>query len=157
MSPRNPTTDAADAPPSQAQAALRFGWWGLLLFATAGLGLEALHGFKVAGYLDVGQETRRLMWTLAHAHGTLLSLIHIAWGASLAVLGRGDVRRRRWIGRLLRIATVLLPGGFALGGVWVHGGDPGIAAALLVPPGALTLLVALGLAAREMSAAEETD
>ena len=51
---------------------IRFGWWSLLVFASAGLVLESLHGFKVRAYLDTSNETRRLMWTLAHAHGTLL-------------------------------------------------------------------------------------
>ncbi|HEY8174006.1 MAG TPA: hypothetical protein VIH21_13040, partial [Dehalococcoidia bacterium] len=55
---------------------LRFGWWSLFVFATLGLTLEALHGFKVRAYLDVSNDTRRLMWTLAHAHGTLLGLVH---------------------------------------------------------------------------------
>ena len=57
---------------------LHWGWWGLLVFLSLGIILEALHGFKVGAYLDVGNETRRLMWTLAHAHGTMLSLIHMA-------------------------------------------------------------------------------
>jgi len=51
---------------------LLWGWWGLLVFLSLGIILEALHGFKVGAYLDVGNETRRLMWTLAHAHGTML-------------------------------------------------------------------------------------
>ena len=51
---------------------LRFGWASLFVFATLGVGLELLHGFKVGLYLDVGNETRRLLWTLAHAHGVLL-------------------------------------------------------------------------------------
>ena len=54
---------------------LRFGWWTLLLFLSLGLVLEALHAFKASGYLSVAHETRRLMWTLAHAHGTLLGII----------------------------------------------------------------------------------
>ncbi len=65
---------------------LRFGWWLLLVFASAGLALELLHGFKVRAYLDVSNETRRLMWTLAHAHGTLLGLVHIVFGLSLAAV-----------------------------------------------------------------------
>ena len=48
---------------------VRFGWWSLLLFTTFGLILEVFHGFKVRAYLDLSTETRRLMWTLAHAHG----------------------------------------------------------------------------------------
>jgi len=40
---------------------LRFGWWTLLIFLTLGLGLEALHGFKVGMYLKSSNETRRLM------------------------------------------------------------------------------------------------
>ena len=54
---------------------LRVGWWSLLLFATLGLVLESLQGFKVRAYLDVSNETRRLMWTLAHAHGTLVGIV----------------------------------------------------------------------------------
>ena len=53
---------------------LRFGWWSLLGFLCLGFMLELLHGFKAGFYLDVSNETRRLMWTLAHAHGALLGL-----------------------------------------------------------------------------------
>lgn len=59
---------------------LRFGWWSLLVFLSLGGVLETLHGFKVGWYVDVGNETRRLMFTLAHAHGTLLALVNIAAG-----------------------------------------------------------------------------
>jgi hypothetical protein len=57
---------------------LRFGWWSLLVFLSLGAVLEALHGFKIGWYVDVGNETRRLMFTLAQAHGTLLALVNIA-------------------------------------------------------------------------------
>ena len=56
---------------------LWFGWWSLLVFATAGLVLESLHGFKVRAYLDTSNETRRLMWTLAHGFAILLELIEL--------------------------------------------------------------------------------
>ena len=46
--------------PTYAMRHLRFGWWSLLVFATLGLVLESLHGFKVRAYLDVSNETRRL-------------------------------------------------------------------------------------------------
>ncbi|PYL06334.1 MAG: hypothetical protein DME34_09145, partial [Verrucomicrobia bacterium] len=55
---------------------LRFGWWSLLVFLMIGAGLETLHGFKIGWYVDVGNETRRLMFTLAHAHGTALALVN---------------------------------------------------------------------------------
>src|SRR5688572_24062207 len=58
---------------------LRFGWFSLLVFLTLGLMLEALHGFKVQAYLNVMNETRRLMWTLAHAHGAMLGLAHLGF------------------------------------------------------------------------------
>ena len=74
---------------------LRFGWWSLLLFATLGLVLESLQGFKVRAYLDVSNETRRLMWTLAHAHGTLGGLLHLGLAASVGHLvgGRPQIGR----------------------------------------------------------------
>ena len=56
---------------------LRFGWWSLLVFLSLGGVLETLHGFKIGWYVDAGNEMRRLMFTLAHAHGTALALVNI--------------------------------------------------------------------------------
>jgi hypothetical protein len=122
-----------------AQRHVRFGWWSLLVFATAGLVLESLHGFKVRAYLDVSNETRRLMWTLAHAHGTLLSLVHVVFGLTVrSGLGPPD-RALRPISSTLIAASVLLPGGFFLGGIAFFGGDPGLGV-LVVPLAAVLLL-----------------
>lgn len=65
---------------------LAFGWWSLLLFLSLGIVLEALHGLKISWYLNVGMETRRLLWRLAHAHGTMLSLVHLAFASTLSQL-----------------------------------------------------------------------
>lgn len=129
---------------------LRFGWSCLLVFLTFGLVLEALHGFKVDLYLNVANETRRLMWTLAHAHGTLLSLVNIAFGLTLAVR-RVAMPRGTFASRALIAATILLPGGFFLGGLVIYGGDPGLGV-LLVPIAGALLLVAVFLIARAVSA-----
>lgn len=129
---------------------LRFGWWGLLVFACLGIALESLHGFKVRWYLDVANEARRHLFTLAHAHGTLLSLIHVAFGLCVAALPGWDEGRRRSASRALLGAVVLMPGGFLLGGVFVQGGDPGLGIALL-PLGAVLLVAALWLTARQTS------
>jgi hypothetical protein len=127
---------------------LRFGWWSLLLFATLGLVLESLHGFKVRAYLDVSNETRRLMWTLAHAHGTLLGIIHIVFGLTLRGGTAHALANQRLISASLYAASVLLPGGFFLGGVAFYAGDPGVGV-LLVPAGAVLLLYAIfGIARR---------
>jgi creatinine amidohydrolase len=37
---------------------LRFGWWSLLVFASFGLILETLHGFKVPAYLHISNELK---------------------------------------------------------------------------------------------------
>jgi len=125
---------------------LRFGWWSLLLFATLGLVLESLQGLKVRAYLDVSNETRRLMWTLAHAHGTLLAIVHVifalTWRSAPASLPSP-----RLISASLIAASVLLPGGFFLGGVTFYSGDPGVGV-LLVPIGGMLLLFALFSIAR---------
>src|SRR5213595_4363104 len=71
---------------------LRFGWWSLLLFLSLGGVLETLHGFKVGWYVDVGNEMRRLMFTLAHAHGTLLALLNIAAGLTARSVERFELR-----------------------------------------------------------------
>lgn len=128
---------------ARARFHFRFGWWTLLFFACLGLGLEALHGFKVGYYLDVANETRRLMWRLGHAHGVLLSLVHVAFGATLHALA--PTRRLVLVSsRALVGASLLLPAGFVLAGFGPHGGDPGPAIAL-VPLGATCLLVAVAL------------
>ncbi len=125
---------------------LRFGWWSLLVFLTVGLILEGLHSFKVGLYLDADHQTRRLMWTLAHAHGTLLSLINLAFAGMVRAIPAWPARRRALASRCLYGASLLLPGGFLLGGAWVHGGDPGLGV-LLVPVGGLLLLLSVLLTA----------
>jgi len=49
--------------------------------------------------------------------------------------------------RCLLGALVLVPLGFFLGGVFIHGGDPGIGV-ILVPPGGLLLFLSVLLTAR---------
>jgi hypothetical protein len=128
---------------------LRLGWIGLLVFVSLGAVLEALHAWKSGAYLGVGNETRRLMWTLAHAHGVGLSLLNIGFAATLNMLFETLDKRLQLASRLLAWATVLLPLGFFLGGVITYDSDPGLGV-LLAPVGALLLwlciiLVALGI------------
>jgi hypothetical protein len=129
---------------------LRIGWWTLLLFAALGLLLEALQGFKVAAYLDVSNETRRLMWRLAHAHGALLGAVNILFALTLGASPSAFPGASR-ISTSLIAATVLLPLGFFLGGVVFYSGDPGVGV-LLVPIGATLLLLSLYWIARAVSA-----
>jgi hypothetical protein len=116
----------------------KWGWGCLALFATIGLLLETLHGFKLAAFVD--HETRRTMWRLAHAHGAMLGLVHLGFASQLAsdaVSGE----RARGASLALRVATVCMPGGFALGGAWYFDGDPGLGIAL-VPVGGVALIYA---------------
>lgn len=118
---------------------LTFGWLSLLVFVVLGGVLEALHGFKVDWYLAVGNETRRLLWRLAHAHGTFLALVHVAFAVSLP--RRGD-RAPTLASACLLGASIALPGGFLLAGLGVADGDPGLGITL-VPFGLVLLLVAI--------------
>ena len=126
---------------------LRFGWWSLLCFLSLGIVLEGMHGLKVGWYLDVSNETRRLMWTLAHAHGTLLSLVHLAFALTVRSIAAGETPWQRVASSSLRGASVALPGGFFLGGIKIYDGDPGLGV-LLVPVGAVMLFVAVLSTAR---------
>ena len=126
---------------------LQVGWWSLLLFLTLGLVLETLHGFKVGFYLDVSNSTRGLMWTLAHAHGTLFSILNLVLAMSMRLMPDWKASSRTLASRCLLGALVLIPLGFFLGGVFIHGGDPGIGL-ILVPPGALLLFLSVLLTAR---------
>jgi len=138
MSPETPG-------PNLVRRHLRFGWWSILVFLTLGIALEAMHGFKVRWYLDVDNETRRLMWRLAHAHGVLVGLLNVAFACSLRDLaGAGSPN---FASRCLLAAGVLLPLGFFLGGIVVWEGDPWLGV-LLVPVGALLLLAGVLAVAR---------
>jgi hypothetical protein len=125
---------------------IAFGWWLIVVSVLFGTALEGMHAFKLGFYLDVSNETRRLLWTLAHAHGALLGLVNIAFAASLPRLRRLGDRDRRFASTALRAGGLLLPGGFFLGGVFVYEGDPG-PAVLLAPIGALLVLAAVVLIA----------
>jgi uncharacterized membrane protein len=127
---------------------LRFGWWSLLIFLLFGGVLETLHGFKIGWYLDVGNEMRRLMFTLAHAHGTLLALVNIAAGLTARSVARFDLRPS--ISSVLIWAAILLPAGFFLGGVVTYGGDPGLGV-WLVPVGAILLFYSVARIALDLS------
>ena len=133
--------------PDPSRLHLRIGWWSLLVFLTLGLTLETLSGFKVGLYVDVSSSTRRLMWTLAHAHGTLLSIINIIFAVTLRMATEWSETARVLASRCLRGALVLMPLGFFLGGIRTYGGDPGLGV-LLVPPGGFLLFVAVLLTAR---------
>jgi hypothetical protein len=137
----------ADSTVDYSRRHLRFGWWSLLVFASLGLVLETLHGFKVRAYLDVSNDTRRLMWTLAHAHGTLIAVLHVVFALTLRSGLEMSTPNQRLASNALVGASVLLPGGFFLGGVAFYSGDPGLGV-LLVPVGAVLLLTSVYLIAR---------
>jgi hypothetical protein len=123
----------------------------LLLFLAFGLTLEALHGCKAAIYLNVSNELRRLMWTLAHAHGAALALVHIALAIALSRAGGWPAPGRDIASACLTAATVLLPGGFFLAGLFLHDQRPGVGI-VLVPIGGILFLYAALLAARAFHA-----
>ena len=123
---------------------LRAGLWGLVVFLALGAALETLHATKAPSYVDAGQETTRLLLRLAHAHGTLVSLVNVVY--ALAIRARPAMATAATSACLLA-ALVLLPLGFFVGGLFAHGGDPGLGI-VLVPPGALALAAGIALAAR---------
>lgn len=128
---------------------LYLGWMSLLIFLSLGIVLEALHGFKVTAYLGVANSTRRLMWTLAHAHGTLLGLLHIAFAVSLPKLQAAQSNTLKLASGCLMWSGILIPAGFFLGGVSFHDGNPGLGI-LLLPFGAALLFTAVLLTFRSL-------
>lgn len=151
MSEPDTSTDLAGPPdPSDARQRLRgccrlhltVGWWTLLLFLTLGFGLEVLHGLRSGWYLNVDVETRRLMLRLAHAHGTLLAIVNLCFAGTLSLATDWTVTALTTASRCLLAATLMLPGGFVLGGLFLYGNDPGWGI-LLVPAGACLLFVSV--------------
>ena len=130
---------------------LRFGWWALLLFLSLGFTLEVMHGFKIGYYLSVSNETRRLMWRLAHSHGALFGLVNIGFALTVRLSAAdGDPVWRRIASRCFLLGGALLPLGFFLGGIIVDEGDPWVGI-LLVPVAAAFLFVATLLTALNAS------
>ena len=114
-----------------------YGWMGLAAWSTFGLGLEAAHGWKVSAFLD--NELTRLLLTLAHAHGALLSLVLIAFAVhGASQLDPGE----RWPRSALLFAWATMPLGFALGAIAHPESDPSLGI-VLVPVGALSLIAGL--------------
>ncbi len=141
--------EAPEPQPDLARRQLLWGFVGLTVFVVLGVLLEAFHAFKWMGYLHVDAESRRLLLRLAHAHGTLLSLLQIAVGLT----GRAyPVMLRSVRPVLYLLAQWLIPLGFLLGAVGARSGDPGPMIALL-PVGALCLLGALASSAWSLRAA----
>jgi hypothetical protein len=122
---------------------LSTGWWLLAVSLPLGVTLEALHGLKVEAYL--ASQTRRELWRLAHAHGTLLGILCLVFGALAERHIAPNVRRS--VAWQLAWGAVSMPLGFFLGGILNSEGDPS-AGIVLVPVGAGLLLAALTRAAR---------
>ena len=122
---------------------LRAGWWTLLVFVCLGILLEIGLGFRGHFYMDVSQQTRRLMWRLAHAHGTLLAMLNITYGLIAAQSSSSS----QFGSRALLAASWLIPSGFFLAGLFAYQSTPGLAT-LLIPSGAGLLAIGIFLAAR---------
>jgi hypothetical protein len=146
--PAKPVPSAADsnATPEERRH-FSLGWWSLLVFVCLGIVLEGMLAFKAPWYVNVGDnETHRLMLRLGHAHGTLLSVLNIVFAGSLARLSL-PTGARVLASRCLAAATLLVPGGFLLGGLATHGADPGLGI-ILLPAGAVLLLFGIFQVAR---------
>ena len=133
-----PTREVGGGGAGRMQRHLRMGWCLLSVFLVLGMTLEALHAFKLGWYLDLANETRRLLLRLAHAHGVLLGLLNVAFALSLPHRAPLGERAELWISRCVLLGSALLPAGFLLGGIVVRGGDPN-PAVLLSPLGAALL------------------
>jgi len=139
--------DGAGLPERLVKRHLRIGWWLILGFLTLGIGLEWLHATKVPWYINEAFGSRRLLWTLAHAHGVLLGLLNVAFAATLDSVRGASEKSMQIASNTLLFASVLMPAGFWLGGAVLDAGDPGLAVWLL-PIGGVLLAIAAVLTAR---------
>lgn len=147
-------TSVSDDQAQRMRRHLGLGWSLLAVFMLLGSLLEALHALKLGWYLDLSNETRRLLLRLGHAHGGLLGLLNVAFALTLPHRAELGARAERWISRCLLLGSVLLPAGFLLGGLVVYGGDPN-PSVLLAPVGALLVVVGVAGVAWSLLSARE--
>src|ERR1044072_7872601 len=83
---------------------------GVAVWMPFGLLLEGLTGYKTPAYLH--DSLRRELFRLAHAHGTLLSLLLLAL---VLVCDRFEIRLAKIVTVILRGGVVLMPIGFLVG------------------------------------------
>jgi hypothetical protein len=161
--PEHLSTRAAAGSETSAGALLKthllWGWGFLLFFLLLGVALEGLHAFKAPEYLAASQKTRRLLWTLGHAHGSGLGLIHLAFAGTVGWLLRhkGPLPTKASI--WMKIGSLFVPAGFIGAGFFARNEDPGYAI-LLVPVGALLIAgsaLSLIFAIRACPASERSD
>lgn len=118
---------------------VRQAWFGLLFWMSAGLLFEGLIGFRAPVYLQ--DPVRRELFRLAHAHGTLLSILLLI--VNLYLL-KGLISPPKIAVRALQAGVIVMPLGFLLGGAWHYESDPG-PLIFLAPIGGL--LIIFGIAA----------
>ena len=95
------------------------GWFSLAIFMAFGLLFEGLIGYRSPAYLN--DPMRRELFRLAHAHGTILSLVLLIADQYLA---SREITIPRPALLSLRIGAVIMPLGFLLGGIWHTETDP---------------------------------
>ena len=112
--------------------------------------LSAVHNAlaKIAVLIAGIQTALLVLFTLAHAHGTLLALVNIVVGLTVRILDRFALRSS--VSFALIWAAILLPGGFFLGGIVIYDGDPGLGV-WLVPVGAALLFYSITRIAIDLS------
>lgn len=115
----------------------------LALFVASGLWLEANLGLRLAGI--TADPLRREFLRLGHAHGGVLAILNLGLAFAMDRLQTPAAwaRKIRWASLT---GVVLVAGGFVVGGLTHGPTDPG-PAVLVVPAGAMCLLLALCAAA----------
>jgi len=101
---------------------------------TFGLLIEGLIGFRSPAYLQ--DPLRRELFQLAHAHGTVFSILLLVAGLYRQ---KGMIAPPTLAVFSLRLGTVLMPLGFLFGGIWHYGNDPG-PGVFLAPLGGLMII-----------------
>ena len=134
---------------------LRFAWISLTCFCLLGIFLEALHGFKIAWYLSPEMASRRGCWMAAHAAGTVLSLLHILFAATVMQLRDWQPKSRLVASYALSSVSLLIPGGFFLAGLFLRDGKPGMGIGLVMAA-AVLLISVLSVTATRTSSSQAT-